>query len=238
MAVTQGGDWGFAVTRTLGILFPESCLASHVNLVNVHKPPTLLKSPRQFLQHALVPYTPAEKAGLARSSWFMSEGFGYYQLQSTRPSTLGFALADSPVALLAWILEKLRDWSDGYPWEDDEVLVWVSVYLFSVAGPEASVRIYYENRHATTTNGGNGLEDQTMGYVPGVKLGLSYFPKDIVVPPRTWGRTLGPVVFEVVHEDGGHFAAHERPEELAGDLRSMFGEGGGGFDVVGRILSG
>lgn len=68
--------------------------------------------------------------------------------------------------------------------------------------------------------------------IPHVKLGLSYFPKDLEVPPRAWGRTLGPVVFESEHEDGGHFAAHERPEQLVGDLRKMFGRGGGAFGVV------
>lgn len=69
-------------------------------------------------------------------------------------------------------------------------------------------------------------------WIPHVKLGLSYFPKDLSVPPRAWGRTLGPVVFEAEHGDGGHFAAHERPEELAGDLFKMFGKGGGAYGVV------
>lgn len=53
------------------------------------------------------------------------------------------------------------------------------------------------------------------------------------MPPRVWGRTLGEVVFEGEHGDGGHFAAHERPEYLAGDLKRMFGRGGGAFGVVG-----
>lgn len=69
-------------------------------------------------------------------------------------------------------------------------------------------------------------------YVPGVKLGLGYFPRDLDVPPLTWGRTLGPVVYERQHGDGGHFAAHERPEALVGDLNGMFGRGGGAYGVV------
>ena len=52
------------------------------------------------------------------------------------------------------------------------------------------------------------------------------------MPPRAWGRTLGPVVFESVHEDGGHFAAHERPQGLAEDLFKMFGKGGGAYGVI------
>ena len=53
------------------------------------------------------------------------------------------------------------------------------------------------------------------------------------MPPSSWGRTLGPVVFERRHGDGGHFAAHERPGALVGDLNEMFGRGGGAFGVVG-----
>lgn len=216
---TQGGDWGYAVTRMMGLLYPQHCLASHLNFVRVNDRPSISSNPLLSIQDSLSSYTDAEKAGLARTKWFMEEGFGYNLEQSTKPSTLGFALADSPVALLAWIYEKLHDWTDAYPWTDDEVLEWVSVYQFSTAGPAASVRIYYENTHTNAE-----FTRKINGYVPDVKLGLSYFPKDLVVPPRTWGRTLGPVVYERVHPDGGHFAAHERPEELVKDLREMFAQ--------------
>ena len=47
-----------------------------------------------------------------------------------------------------------------------------------------------------------------------------------------WARTLGNVVSESTHTKGGHFAAHEEPEALAGDLRKMFGIGGPAFGVV------
>ena len=40
------------------------------------------------------------------------------------------------------------------------------------------------------------------------------------------------MVFESSHDSGGHFAAHEKPEELAGDLRKMFGKGGPAYGVV------
>lgn len=206
----------------MGIQYPESCLASHVNYVRVTEAPSFFKSPLQYLQHSVLPYSDGEKAGLERTRWFHREGYGYNLEQSTKPSTLGFALADSPVALLAWIYEKLHDWTDDYAWTDDEILTWISVYQFSKAGPAANVRIYYESKHAHAEEVTKGLE-----YVPNVLLGLSYFPKDLVVPPQTWGRTLGPVVFEAVHSDGGHFAAHERPKVLAEDLQKMFGEGGG-----------
>ena len=188
----------------------------------------------QWLKHALLPYSKDEKEGIARTAWFDKEGFGYNLLQSTKPSTIGFALADSPVALLAWIYEKLHDWTDSYPWTDDEILTWISVYQFSRAGPAASSRIYYEIQHPVKIE----QSDQIVsGYIPDVKLGLSYFPRDIHVPPRTWGHTLGPVVYEASHADGGHFAAHERPELLAADLKKMFAKNGAASSVVNTLAS-
>lgn len=179
------------------------------------------------MQHALTPYSEFEKTGLARTQWFVQEGSGYNEIQRTKPQTLGYGLADSPVALLAWIYEKLHDWTDDYPWTDDEILTWVSIYWFSTAGPAANTRIYYEVGHATD------LDRSTLGeYIPHVKLGLAYFPKDLDIPPKLWGRTLGPVVFESQHADGGHFAAHERPEALVDDLNKMFGKGGGAYGVI------
>lgn len=192
--------------------------------------PTLAKHPILYLQSLLTPYTAKEKAGLARTNWFQKEGYGYNFEQSTKPSTIGFALNDSPVALLAWIYEKLHDWTDNYPWTDDEILTWVSVYQFSTAGPAASARIYYEAVHSSHEE-----VRQSFEYNSKVKLGLSYFPMDIIVLPRVYGRTLGPVVFEVEHEDGGHFAAHERPNVFAGDLKKMFGKGGGAYDVARKL---
>ncbi|KAJ6780042.1 hypothetical protein PWT90_01214 [Aphanocladium album] len=191
------------------------------------RPPTFSQSPLQYLLNALKPYTSSDKAGLARSVWSGNEGFGYNVEQSTKPSTLGFALAVSPVALLAWVYEKLHDWTDDYAWDDDEILTWVSIYQFSEARPAASVRISYETKHAVAD-----LYAQRLTYVPRVKLVVSLFPKDVVVPPQRWAHSLGPVAFAAVHDQGGHFAAHERPDLFAQDLRSMFGRNGGAHDVA------
>ena len=68
-----------------------------------------------------------------------------------------------------------------------------------------------------------------------VKLGISYFPKDICAPPSEFGRKLGEVVFERRHKDGGHFAAHERLELLVGDLMEMFGAEGGARDAAQKV---
>jgi pimeloyl-ACP methyl ester carboxylesterase len=188
--VTQGGDWGFWITRSMGILYPDYVLASHINMVRAQAP-TFTSQPALALQHAITPYTDAEKEGIKRSEWFLNEGQAYRQLQSTKPQTLSYAFADSPVALLAWIYEKLVDWTDGYPWTDDEVLTWVSVYWFSTAGPNAHVRIYYEAQHNPTHLIPN--RERTTTWIDRVKLGVAHFPREITVVPRVWAKTLGEI---------------------------------------------
>ena len=193
-------------------------------------PPKWTSNPLLALQHSLFPYTQKEQDGLNRTNWFMARGFGYNNLQATKPQTIGYALTDSPVALLAWIYEKLHDWTDSYPWTDEEIITWISLYAFSTAGPAASARIYYEVSHAKTKV--IPSRDALKTWTPGVKLGLALFPNELFVLPKTWRRTLGPVVFESEWDRGGHFAAWERPDALASDLRRMFGEGGPAFGVV------
>jgi pimeloyl-ACP methyl ester carboxylesterase len=186
--VTQGGDWGFYITRIMGILYPESVLASHINMVRALAP-TFTSHPALALQHAITPYTEKEEKGMQRSEWFTSQGQAYRQLQATKPQTLSYAFADSPVALLAWIYEKLIDWTDSYEWNDDEILTWISIYWFSTAGPNAHIRIYYEAGHNPT----DLIPDRERAseWVDKVKLGLSHFPREITVVPRIWAKTLG-----------------------------------------------
>lgn len=71
--------------------------------------------------------SPAQKAGLERSQQVQNTGLGYLREQSTKPQTLGYALADSPAGLLAWVYEKLVNWTDAYAWTDDEGALCASV---------------------------------------------------------------------------------------------------------------
>ena len=164
--------------------------------------------------------------GLSRTKQFSTEGDGYYKVQSTKPQTIGYSLADSPVGLLAWIYEKLHDWSDNYAWTDDEILTWVSIYYFSKAGPAATSNVYFEMEHSEP---GAFVASQAYSDVP---LGIARFSKDLILLPKLWNQTLGPVVFESVYEDGGHFAAYERPDAIINDLRAMFGKDGGAYGSV------
>ncbi|KAH8588636.1 epoxide hydrolase [Bisporella sp. PMI_857] len=224
--VVQGGDLGYGIARFLALSYgPEHVKAHHVNCVAPAQP-TATEHPELHAKVQATPLTSSELAGLARSEEFSKEGNGYYKQQSTRPLTTGYFMQDSPVGLLAWIYEKLHDWSDNYFWTDDEILTWVSIYYFSRPGPAATSYIYYNNEHRDP---GMFAAVQKYSVVP---LGISRFPKDLILLPKLWNQTMGPVVFEKEHESGGHFAAWERPDAIVDDLRTMFGRAGGAFNVV------
>ncbi|CAL1713454.1 unnamed protein product [Somion occarium] len=200
--VAEGEDLGHVVTKRIVQHYGgEHAKAWHSNCVFTG-PPSFTSTPGQFLKFLVTPFSERERKDLERAALFRSKGSGYFEEQTTCPQTLGYSLADSPVGLLAWIYEQLVTWTDNYPWTDDEVLTWISLYWFSRPGPAASVRIYYEVAAA-----GDFMNTQ-------------------------WCRAVGNVVLESEHESGGHFAAHERPKELADDLKKMFGIGGPAFGVV------
>ncbi|KAI0186722.1 Alpha/Beta hydrolase protein [Astrocystis sublimbata] len=224
---SQGGDWGSQISLAIGNFYPESLRAIHLNLIAALPPP--VTSPFSFIPflatHFLGLYTEKESAGLKAAQDYQENGSGYFKIQNTRPNTIGVALADSPVGLLAWIYDKLVSWTDNYAWTEQEVCEWVSLYWFSRAGPAASVVIYHEaTRGDWTARPGVA--------VPGAKMGFSYFPREMFSTPRAWNRRLGDVVLEQEHDRGGHFAAWEVPELLVGDLRVMFGKGGGAHGVI------
>ncbi|CAA7258835.1 unnamed protein product [Cyclocybe aegerita] len=222
--VTQGGDWGGLITRKIAQLYGKKhSKAWHTNFP-MAPPPHPIHRPLLLLSHLLFSYAPAEQEGLKRTMWYRDHEIGYFMEQATQPQTLGYGLTDSPAGLLAWIYEKLVSWTDSYPWEDDEVLTWVSIYWFSRAGPAASLRIYYEVNKAYPTL-------STKAELTEIPMGHSYFPKELIVLPRRWLKASN-LVFESSHETGGHFAAHEKPQELVDDLRKMFGKGGPTFGVV------
>ncbi|KAF9453139.1 alpha/beta-hydrolase [Macrolepiota fuliginosa MF-IS2] len=222
--VTQGGDWGGVITQRIASVYGRKHnKAWHTNFP-LSAPPHLWDRPMIYLKSLVKRLTAIEKAGLERTKWFDTESRGYFMEQSTQPQTLGYSLADSPAGLLGWIYEKLVVWTDDYPWTDDEVLTWISIYWFSRPGPAASVRIYYEYSKI-------GMEAFNKHIPVNVPTGHSYFPRELIIPPQSWLKTSN-VVFESRHESGGHFASYERPEALVGDLRKMFGKGGPAFAAV------
>jgi len=204
---------------------PQKCKAHHINNAGPAEP-TEESNPELYAKVKATPLDAAEIAGLGRTEWFGKEGNGYYRQQSTKPQTIGYSMTDSPVGLLSWIYEKLHDWTDNYPWTDDEVLTWISIYYFSTAGPAAANKIYYDQEHRKPS-----IFPAIQVFID-VPLGIARFPKDLLLLPRLWNHTMGPIVYESEYESGGHFAAWERPDAIVKDLRTMFGKGGGAYACV------
>ncbi|OCL04140.1 alpha/beta-hydrolase [Glonium stellatum] len=224
--VVQGGDLGYIIARFLALNYgTEHVKAHHVNTVAPAEP-SATAHPVLYAKAQTTPLSDTEKAGLGRSEWFSKEGNGYYRKQATKPQTVGYFMTDSPVGLLAWIYEKLHDWTDHYDWADEEILTWISIYYFSKAGPAATSFIYYEIEHRDPQV---FAAAQVYSEVP---LGISRFPRDLILLPKLWNHTLGPIVYEKEHERGGHFGAWERPDAIVEDLRTMFGKHGGAYNVV------
>ncbi|KAA1473726.1 alpha/beta-hydrolase [Dentipellis sp. KUC8613] len=213
--VTQGGDWGHFITNMIAMKYgPQHIKAWHTNFPKTSPPAdTALEGDNSEV----------DTARLEHNELWAKGDQGYYAQLSSKPQTIGYALADSPVALLAWIYEKLVGYSDAYDWQDDEVLTWISIYWFSRAGPGASGRIYYEFEHA---------DQVAVQPRPTIPFGVSYFPKEVMSSPLSWASGMGNVVFQSQHSKGGHFAAYEQPEALVDDLRRMYGRGGPAFAVV------
>jgi pimeloyl-ACP methyl ester carboxylesterase len=131
--------------------------------------------------------------------------------------TLAHALSDSPVGLLAWMLEKYRAWSDCSGdvftrFSADDILTQVSLYWFTNT-IATSFRPYFEYR----LTGSPAVHSVT------VPTAVAVFPHDLSRPPRRWAERSYAVSRFTAMPRGGHFAAHEEPDLLAEDLRAFFG---------------
>jgi microsomal epoxide hydrolase len=201
----QGGDWGSAISRELGIIVPEHLIGVHLNM---------LFTP--VIPDADADLTDEEKARLERLRSFRITGSGYAAIQSTRPQTLAYGLTDSPAGQLAWIVEKFGEWTDdGLPHEAvdrDQLLTNVMLYwLTGTAG--SSARLYYE---AARTRGSGPPETST------APTGIAVFPREIARPVRRFAEQSNNIVHWSELDRGGHFAAMEAPDLLVADVREFF----------------
>ena len=204
--VAQGGDTGAVVSPELGRIDPDHVVGIHVN--NLGTFPS--GDPAE-----LAGLTETDQARLAFMGTWGRDMSGYAIVQSTRPQTISYALTDSPVGQLAWIVEKFKEWTDpgaGLP-EDavdrDLILTDVSVYwLTGTAGSAA--RIYYEGARAWG-------QAKPRSSVP---TAVAVFPNDITIRPLA-DRDHN-VVRWTEFTRGGHFAALEAPDLLIGDMREFF----------------
>jgi pimeloyl-ACP methyl ester carboxylesterase len=199
----QGGDWGAAVTSAMG-QNEGGCAGIHLNMPLGRPPADGGGEPSED-----------DLRAFKRLEYYQKWDSGYSKQQSTRPQTIGYALVDSPVGQLAWIIEKFWSWMDcdGNPENAvsrDEMLDNVMLYWLNGAGA-SSARLYWESFHSF--GAGSRVELPT---------GIAAFPMEIIRSPRSWCE----VAYNVTHwtdmARGGHFAAFEQPELFVEDVRAFF----------------
>jgi pimeloyl-ACP methyl ester carboxylesterase len=204
--VAQGGDWGAGVSSWMAKQQPSGLIAVHLNLPILFPPPPPPPGG----------YTAEEQAALAQLERYSMDASGYASIQGTRPQTLGYGLADSPVGHAMWIYEKFQGWTDnkGDPEEaisldhmlDDITLYWLTNTAAS------SARIYYESFR------------NDFGRMPlDLPIAVSIFKGDMFTPPKVWGeRTYSKLFYWNEVPRGGHFAPLEQPQLFVSELRKAF----------------
>jgi microsomal epoxide hydrolase len=210
--IVQGGDWGAHIASWMAYTMPDALLGFHINMVSIFAEDT-------------VPSTDEEKALFARRDIILDRETGYNHEQETRPQTLGVAMADSPVGLAGWILEKFGMWADlpkhadGSPdlwarFTEEQMLTNIMLYL----GPSAAVTSTWIYR-------GKRLERSDRfpaGARVHVPMGIAAFPDPVFLPtPRSFAEKTYNVVHYTPMPAGGHFAAMERPDLMLADVRAF-----------------
>jgi epoxide hydrolase len=206
----QGGDWGAFVAPQLGRVDPDHVVGVHLNAATFGFIPFGPVDPEE-----LATFTDAEKQRLERlNTSTAGPGNGYFEVQANRPQTLAYALTDSPVGQLAWIVERFKEWTHAAEVPEDAVdrdQLLTNVMLYWLTGTAgSSARLYYDNLHAD--------------FVPPQPVttptGVAVFAEDYAI--RRYGERGHHIVHWTEFDRGGHFAAMEAPDLLVGDVRSFF----------------
>jgi pimeloyl-ACP methyl ester carboxylesterase len=201
----QGGDWGSEIARDIAYQAPSHVIGLHLNLIFVNPP-----NPEAAAQ-----MSDAERK---RFSYFDREESSFFFLQAAEPQTLAYALTDSPVGWLAWMIAKfqlLTDNNGDFLTAVDRDTFLSDVTLYWVTGTIGSaMRIYREHR----LTGGETASQ------PRLQTPVAYadFPREVAVPPFRWITQTYNVVQETEMPRGGHFAALEQPDLLLDDIRKFF----------------
>jgi microsomal epoxide hydrolase len=205
----QGGDWGAMVALTLGHMAPAGLGGLHLNFV-----------PFQPTGEEIAQATPDERRMLDDAARYDQDYSAYMKLQGTRPQSVAFGLADSPVGLASWIYALFQDVSDsgGDPervFSLDDMIDDIMLYWLPNAGP-SSARLYWEGFQAMQAGG--------MPHAPvPVPTGISMFPGEQLRLSRRWAqRRFSHLVHFQEADRGGHFAALEAPDRLVDDVRQTF----------------
>jgi pimeloyl-ACP methyl ester carboxylesterase len=223
----HGTDWGSRIVRDIGLIDPGHLVAVHTSL---------LRTPLPAGQD-VDELTDDERSRLGDFDRFNAELSGYMHIQGTRPQTLAYALSDSPVGQLAWLVEKFKEWtdSDNVP-EDavrrDSMLTNVMLYwLTGTAG--SSSRIYYEQVHLA----GNDRPDPRVNWntpeESAVPTAVAVWPRELFRSIRRFGERTDNIVRWTEFERGGHFSGLEVPDLLVEDLRAFLRDFRGAPDAAG-----
>ena len=220
--VAQGGDWGAIVTDLMGVQAPQELLGIHSNMPGT-LPPEVSKAIASNVLGAGDPrpagLTAEESRAFDELSFFYTKGIGYGIEMGLRPQTL-YGLADSPVALAAWMVDHdarsyddiSRAFVDGEPVGSltrDEVLDNITLTWLTNTGV-SSARLYWENKL--------GFFDVKGVSVPAA---VSVFPREIYQAPRSWTeRAYDNLIYYNQVDKGNHFAAWQEPDLFASEVRA------------------
>jgi microsomal epoxide hydrolase len=205
--IAQGGDFGGTIATWLAYDFPKTCTAIHINIL--------------IVRHPDGPQTKEEKEWEERFENNQIMENGYRIQQATKPQTLSYSMMDSPVGVAAWIIEKMRGWSDiknndiESVYSKDTLLSNIMVYLVTKTFNTASW-IYYGRRK----EGGRPLPKE--GLPIKVPTAVALFPKEYLEwAPRSYVERIYNIQRWTEMSKGGHFAALEQPDLLVKDIRDF-----------------
>ncbi|WP_328389462.1 epoxide hydrolase family protein [Nocardia sp. NBC_00416] len=202
-----GNDGGSMISPEIGRLVPDRIVGVHVT--QLFSFPS--GDPAEFEN-----LSADDLAGLEHLQWFQDNKMAFNLLCSQQPQTLAYALTDSPLGLLGWNTQLFGE-------SLDPEFVIANIALYWLTGTAASsIRFYYENAHTT---------DHPTGPTT-VPTGLAMFKGDFQSIRRFADRDHADIVSWNSYDAGsvvggpndapGHYAAHEAPEVLAGDIRNFF----------------
>ena len=207
----HGGDFGAGVATYMALSDPARVTGIHLSTPEL----------TPYLGPGSAPLTSVERAYLDQVERWEETERGYSAIQSTRPQSLGYALTDSPVGLAAWLVEKWRSWSDSGGDVDAQIgrdHLLTTITLYWVTGSiTTSMRDYYDNRWHSVALGPDDVVTTPTA--------MAVFAHEFVPegqPPREFYERLYNIERWTVFPRGGHFAAAEVPDLLAGDIRAHF----------------